>query len=265
MKYIASCSFGKDSLAAIETRYSHGEQIDAVVYCRIMFDHKISAEYPEHEDWIHTYAIPLLKSRYGLETEIVQSDISYVQQFYSKYLSGKRKGEIYGFPILQGPWCNSRLKIAPIKAWQKQAGEYTQIIGIAADEPLRADKKTSSDAILPLVQYGITEAQALEICKKADLLSPAYSKGRQRLGCWFCHNQRIPELRRLRKESPHLWKRLLDMETESPMTFRPRETLLEFEERFGNEDAQLTLWDYSEKSRSCSCETPCGHYGDNIF
>ncbi|MCL1789894.1 MAG: DNA cytosine methyltransferase [Peptococcaceae bacterium] len=49
MKYIASCSFGKDSIAAIITRLEHGEPIDLALYCRIMFDDTISAELPAHE------------------------------------------------------------------------------------------------------------------------------------------------------------------------------------------------------------------------
>ncbi len=56
MKYIASCSFGKDSLAAIITRMGHGEPVDGALYCRIMFDDETSAEFPEHEEWIHAHA-----------------------------------------------------------------------------------------------------------------------------------------------------------------------------------------------------------------
>jgi hypothetical protein len=74
-RYIASCSFGKDSLSAIICRVEHGEPVDESVYCRVMFDNTISAEYPEHEDWIHSKAIPLLKSRYGISTTIVQGDV----------------------------------------------------------------------------------------------------------------------------------------------------------------------------------------------
>lgn len=65
MNYVASCSFGKDSLAAIVAAERAGVHIDEAVYCRIMFDRETSAELPEHEEFIHCTAIPLLKSRYG--------------------------------------------------------------------------------------------------------------------------------------------------------------------------------------------------------
>lgn len=59
MKKIASCSFGKDSLAAIIVSEENGIHIDKAVYCRIMFDNSISAEPPEHEAFIHEVAIPI--------------------------------------------------------------------------------------------------------------------------------------------------------------------------------------------------------------
>ncbi|NLB90382.1 MAG: phosphoadenosine phosphosulfate reductase [Clostridiales bacterium] len=233
---IASCSFGKDSLAAIITEVERGAGIDEIVYCRIMFNKEISAELPEHEDFIHNHAIPLLHKRYGLKTTIVQADRTYCDQLYTTYKKGKRVGWIYGFPILIGPWCNSRLKIAPIKAWQKTAGEYTEIIGIAADEEKRINRRAVQKAVLPLVENGITEKQAFDICKRNDLLSPAYNNERTRLGCWFCHNQKVGELRRLRKEMPNLWEKLLIMDKDSPRTFTPRATVRELDERFLVED-----------------------------
>lgn len=244
MKYIASCSFGKDSLAAIITRVEHGEPIDGAVYCRIMFDEETSAELPEHEEWIHTHAIPLLRTRYGIETAIVQPERTYCDCFYSTYETGDKVGRIYGFPFLRGPWCNTRLKTRPMKAWGNGIGKYKQIVGIASDEEARAEKDTVKGKILPLVDHGITEAEAFDICRRADLLSPAYSKGRCRLGCWFCHNQRVGELRRLRKEHPTLWRKLMALDKESPVTFKPGKTLHDYDERFSFEDAQITLFDF---------------------
>lgn len=244
-KKIASCSFGKDSLAAIITAEEHGLHIDEAVYCRIMFDEKISAELPEHEEFIHTKAIPLLWERYGIKTTIVQAEETYCSRFFTVYKERSRKtGEIYGFPMRQGAWCNSHLKVRPINKWQKAAGEYTAVVGIAADEPKRINRKAERDNLLPLVKYGITEAEAFKICEKGGCLSPAYNNGRTRLGCWFCHNQRIGELRRLRKEHPELWHRLLELDKESPCRFTQRYTVKDFDRRFAMEDAQLSIFDF---------------------
>lgn len=247
-KLIASCSFGKDSLAAIITAEEHGIHIDEAVYCRIMFDEEISAELPEHEEFIHTKAIPLLRERYGIKTTIVQATETYCSRFFTVYKDrSKKKGQIYGFPMRQGTWCNSHLKVRPINKWQKAAGEYTTVVGIAADEPKRINRKTERDNLLPLVKYGITEAEAFKICERGGCLSPAYNNGRTRLGCWFCHNQRINELRRLRKEHPELWKRLLALDEVSPCRFTTRSTVNQFDERFRQEDAQLSIFDFIRK------------------
>lgn len=245
MKKVASCSFGKDSLAAIIVSEEHGVHIDEAIYCRIMFDDQISAELPEHEEFIHEVAIPTLEKRYGIKTTIVQAEETYCSRFFTRYQKGGKIGKIYGFPMRRGAWCNSHLKIRPIGKWKKQAGEYTTVVGIAADEKKRIDRKTVQGKFLPLVEYGVTEKQAFEICKRGGVLSPAYNGGRTRLGCWFCHNQRIAELRRLRKEHPELWKKLIELDKVSPCRFTQRETVQEFDKRFSEEELQLSLFDFT--------------------
>ena len=61
MRYIASCSFGKDSLGAILLAQKYGEPLDEAVYCEVMFDQNISGEVPEHRDFIYTKGIPALE------------------------------------------------------------------------------------------------------------------------------------------------------------------------------------------------------------
>lgn len=73
------------------------------------------------------------------------------------------------------------------------------------------------------------------------VLSPAYNKGRRRLGCWFCHNQRISELRRLRIEYPKLWAKMLVLDKASLVTFKPGKTLTDFDRRFAEEERQLSF------------------------
>lgn len=244
MKKIASCSFGKDSLAAIIVSEENGIHIDEAVYCRIMFDDSISAEPPEHEAFIHEVAIPTLEKQYGIKTTIVQAKETYRDRFFAKYERGGKIGQIYGFPMRRGAWCNSNLKMKPIADWKRQAGDFLQVVGIAADETARIERKTVQGKILPLVQFGITEASAFDICRRAGLLSPAYRCGRTRLGCWFCHNQRIAELQRLRKEHPELWEKLMELDAVSPCRFTQRATLHDFDKRFSEEDRQITLFDF---------------------
>lgn len=38
MKHYASCSFGKDSVATVLLALEHGEPLDGVIWCEVMFD-----------------------------------------------------------------------------------------------------------------------------------------------------------------------------------------------------------------------------------
>lgn len=72
-----------------------------------------------------------------------------------------------------------------------------------------------------------------------DMLSPTY-EGSTRDGCWFCHNQSIAQLRKLRKEYPELWALLLKWDKDSPVTFKADgHTVHDFDERFRLEDERL--------------------------
>lgn len=159
-KVIASISGGKDSLAALVTHIESGGRCDGAIYCRIMFDSETSAELPEHEEWLHEKCFPTLEREYGIKTKIVQGPYTYEDCFYKRYERGSKVGKIWGFPFLRGPWCNTRLKIRPLQKFTKTLGDYTEIVGIAADEEKRIQRKTVSGKILPLVERGITEAGA---------------------------------------------------------------------------------------------------------
>ena len=122
-------------------------------------------------------------------------------------------------------------------------GQKTNIvhyIGIAADEPLRIKKHIDKpDKVLPLVQIGWGEALCGLEATYMDMLSPTYETG-ERDGCWFCHNQGIKQLRRLRKDYPDLWQKLLRLDLDSPVTFRPDgHTIHDFDRRFAAEDDGL--------------------------
>ena len=116
-------------------------------------------------------------------------------------------------------------------------------MGIAVDEEKRIARKTVTGKVLPLVEHGITERGAAELCERRGLLSPAYSKGRSRLGCWFCHNQRLGELKRLYYDYPSLWEKLVRLDRDSPVMFKPGVSLIGLERRFYIEGQQLSIFD----------------------
>lgn len=64
MRYLYSWSGGKDSTAAIILSHIHNLPPSTVIFSEVMFDKKrgISAELPEHIDFIQNRAIPFLKN-----------------------------------------------------------------------------------------------------------------------------------------------------------------------------------------------------------
>ena len=234
MKYVASLSFGKDSMAMLIKIKELGLPLDEVIYVDIMFDDDTSGETPEMASFI-TKAEKILKEKFNVEVTHLRG-VTFKEQFYKVKQRGKHIGDNYGFPYTIGSWCNDRLKMQPIKEYmRKQTDEIIQYVGIAYDEPERYERLNHETHIAPLYDLKITEKEAMEICRKYDLLSPIY-KTSFRGGCWFCPKQRLSQLKWLYQEHNDLWNTLRDMEKDSFNTFRPNTTLKDLEERFKNDE-----------------------------
>ena len=232
MKYIASVSFGKDSLAMLIKIKELGLPLDEVIYVDIMFDDDTSGETPEMASFI-SKAEKILKEKFNVEVTHLRG-VTFKEQFYKIKQRGKHIGDNYGFPYAIGAWCNDRLKMQPIKEYmRKQKEQIIQYVGIAYDEPERYERLNHETHIAPLYDLKITEKEAMEICEKYDLLSPIY-KTSFRGGCWFCPKQRLSQLKWLYREHNDLWNILKDMEKDSFNTFRPNTTLKDLEEIFKN-------------------------------
>lgn len=234
MQYIASISYGKDSLAMLEVIKQHNMPIDRIVHVEIMATDTIPADLPPMMEF-KKKADKIIKERYKIDVEHIHSKESYEQHFYREYIKGEKIGRIYGFPIVRGNWCNGDLKMPELKKLEQKNIVY---VGIAADEPNRfhslTDRKRS-----PLVEYDVTEAEARKICEDLGLLSPIYTQS-ARGGCWFCHNQGVNQLRLLRRQYPEYWKLMLKWDLDSPVTFKADgHTVHDYDKRFQLEDDEF--------------------------
>lgn len=209
MKYIASCSFGKDSIATVILAHINNEPLDLIVYSEVMFDEKTSGENPLHRDFIYNVAIPKFKS-WGYEVKVVCSNTTYVSSYYhvvSKSRHKERNGKLRGFLIPHACKLNDEGKVQPIRKFLKSINEpVIQYIGIAADEPKRLERLKRNKISL-LQKYNYTEADAYKLCEEYGLLSPIYSTN-SRNGCWFCPNAKYSELANIKKQYPNLWGKL---------------------------------------------------------
>lgn len=237
---IFELSFGKDSMATLILAAEQGIPIDRVMYCDIRFSPEISGEHPLMAAWIPT-AEQRLKELFGVTVDHTYSGVSFYEQFYKVKQKGNHVGDIYGFSNIIGAWCNSKLKVRAINRYLSQLQEATtQFIGIAYDEPRRWErmkvKETSKRKYRSLLyEQKLTEQDAKAICERYGLLSPVYSlDGIFRGGCWFCPKQPLSDLYSLWKNYPDLYGMLLQMESDSHNTFKPRYTLAQLSERFEN-------------------------------
>ena len=210
-KFIASCSFGKDSLATVLLAKIHGEPLDEAVYCEVMFDKGISGEVPEHRDFIYETAIPRLEGL-GVKVVVLRSAKTYVDLFTGRITRGPKKGMVRSFPICGRCAIQRDCKVRPIERYQKSLpADVVQYVGIAQDEQERLLRLKDGRQVSLLDKYNVTEQSARELCVKAGLLSPVYAFT-NRGGCWFCPNAKRPELRHLYDHHPDLWARMLELQ-----------------------------------------------------
>ena len=210
-KFIASCSFGKDSLATVLLAKAHGEPLDEAVYCEVMFDKGISGEVPEHRDFIYKTAIPALE-RMGVRVIVLRSKKTYVELFTGRITQGPKKGMVRSFPLCGKCAVQRDCKVRPIERYQKALPSGTiQYVGIAQDEQDRLLRLEGGRQISLLEKYDFTEQDAWEFCEAAGLLSPVYAFT-DRGGCWFCPNAKRTELRHLYDHHPDLWARMLELQ-----------------------------------------------------
>ena len=234
-EHILSLSYGKDSLACLGAIEQLGWPLDRIVHAEVWATDTIPADLPPMVEF-KAKADKIIMERYGIQVEHVRAKRTYEQCFYSICTDkSKCAGKNYGWPMQRGPWCNSRLKQSVLQKIGKSGVQY---IGIAADEPNRFHNLTETKKS-PLVEAGWDESSCRTWCEENDLLSPIYTT-ETRGGCWFCHNQGVSQLRRLRKSYPEYWALMLKWDNDSPVTFHADgHTVHDFEERFALEDAGI--------------------------
>lgn len=149
-----------------------------------------------------------------------------------------------GWPGIRVRWCTGQLKthliskeVNRLKA-EKNALHY---VGIAADEAWRCKNER-----YPLVEWGVTEAEALQGCYDRGFDFGGLYEIYHRCSCWCCPFQRIDELRKLRVNHPELWARLRRLDNRAraqfgagPLgQFKKDWSAERLEERFAREEAK---------------------------
>lgn len=250
--HVVSLSGGKDSTCLLLMMIERGMPINAVISADTgmefpeMYAHL--AKLDEHlyrERGLH---ITTLRHPQGFEYLMFDAPQQQERAIERRIANGQPLIG-YGWPAMQVRWCTGQLKTHLIDKEAnrlKQKHQVRHYVGIAADEAHRC-----KDLCYPLVDWGITETEALRICYDRGFDFGGLYQIYRRASCWCCPLQRIGELRKLRQHHPELWARLREMDARaieqfkgSPLgCFKDGWSVEELEQRFYAEDMQLSLFD----------------------
>ncbi len=211
--HIASCSFGKDSIATILLALENNEPLDRVVFSEVMFDHEkgISGEIPEHIEWVHNVAIPKLESM-GIKVDVVRGKKDYVTLCRRVFQDPKSKncGRCYGHQNQKPCYANSDCKMQPIKKYfskYKKAFDIVSYVGIATNEPIRLARLKGTNKVSLLWKYGYNEQMAMDKCKEYGFVSPLYSMGYRGRGVGFALTPTLKDIYIYARITPNIGKR----------------------------------------------------------
>lgn len=249
--HVIAASGGKDSTAMLLLMIERDMPIDAVLYA------DTSMEFPEMREHMQKLDNLLFRER-GLHITTLRHPHGFEWLMFDEpkvKLSSIENRQRLGEPICgngwPGPkvrWCTGQLKTKLIdehlKPLKKSGCNVIQYIGIAADESRRC--KNEAGMRYPLVEFAISEAQALQISYDRGFDWGGLYRIYTRCSCWCCPLQRIGELRKLRKHHPELWRRLLDMDKranemfgDTPLgRFKENWTVEQLDQRFAKEERQ---------------------------
>jgi len=221
---VISFSGGKDSTAMLLMMLGQNIRVDRIIYV------DTTKEFPAMYQHIKK-----VQSVCPVEIEVVKIDFDY---WFGEHIKtkGKNKGKKgYGWPDFRNRWCTALKR----KVFLRQLGKGLETIeyhGIAYDEEDRCKKNKNRNIKYPLVDWEVTEKQALRYCYSKGFDWDGLYEKFHRVSCWCCPLSRICELRVLYNDYPELWQKLIEMDKKSFRRFRSDYSVQELSERFADEN-----------------------------
>ncbi len=226
---VVSLSGGKDSTAMLLMLLERGEPVADIMFFDTGWEFPEMYEHLEKLEAFTGLKITRLRPRLPVGTDTEKSPFDWMMSEYPVVRRGTRQVHKIGrgWPAANARWCTGRkqqsLK-AHLSALTHQSGlelPLRQCVGFAADERHRLDGVTKKDGAYhvqryPLMEWGITETDALDYCYKRGFTWDGLYHFFSRVSCFCCPLQPLDELRTLRGYFPDLWQRMLTMESWLP-------------------------------------------------
>lgn len=248
--YAASFSGGKDSTAMVLRLLELGEPLDEVVFC------DTTMEFPALIR--HVEKVKQVVEAAGVKFTTLRAPHDFRYLMLEQPIERKNPELVgllgYSWAGPRTRWCTRHLKSDILEGYKREKSKtYTlrQYIGLAADEGHRLNRKQNQDPTHrhPLVEWGWTEADALDYCYKKGYDWEGLYTIFDRVSCWCCPLQPLAELRLLRKHFPDLWAQLGELDRQTYRNFKEGKSVEHLDKRFALEDA-LTEAGHSIKNRA---------------
>lgn len=226
---VVSLSGGKDSTAMLLMLLEKGEKVHDIVFFDTGWEFPQMYEHLAKLEEFTGRKITRLTARLPIGIATEKSPFDWL---FSESPAIKRGTSMVhkigrGWPAATRRWCAGSKRDAInahfLALTHRQGIELPlrQCIGFAADEQIRVEKRKERcgkwiSSRFPLVEWGVTEADALEYCRKAGFNWNGLYDLFVRVSCFCCPFQRIGELRTLRSVFPDLWRKMLLMESWLP-------------------------------------------------
>ena len=216
MNNIISLSGGKDSTAMLLMMLEKKIKVDHIVFFDTGWDFP---EMIKHIDKLEKYI--------GRKIVRLKPNRSFEELFLKK-----------GFSSFKIRWCTT-YKIDTIDKFCNRYKPYMQFIGYSFDERKRIKK--TINYCYPLVDWKITEEDALKYCLEKGFTWGGLYERYKRVSCWNCPLQSLNDLKALWIYFPEYWKRLIEMQEKSKWQFRIDYTLEQLDDKFRKEENYYQL------------------------
>ncbi len=247
--FVASCSFGKDSLAMVLRLIEENKPLNEVIFYDTGMEFQCIYN-------IRDKMKDIFKEK-GIKFTELKPERPFLYDMLEKPVR-KRNGETqlgYGWCGGACRWGTSN-KITAINKHLKTTNNVRMYVGIAIDEPERLEKLEPWKSS-PLEKWKMTEKDCLQYCKakgfswkendNVDLYDVL-----DRVSCWCCKNKNMKELKNIYKYFPDYWRKLVSLQEKIGVNMKNYKTdpcygdlgnLTNLEKKFEEEAKQINLFD----------------------
>ena len=184
-----------------------------------------------------------------------------IEDYGAKYVELKPKRPFF-YDMLEKPvncrngetkrgykWCGGACRwgtAAKVAAIDRETKDCIVYVGIAADETPRIEKERANNKVLPLVDFGMSEADCLRYCRDSGISWEENGVDLydilDRVSCWCCRNKNLKELRGIYENLPQYWEKLVSLEKQIGENMKATASLSKLVEVWDEDNLQMKLF-----------------------